>query len=169
MKNGLRTYDRQWSSTGKEVTKFGVVGALGWLVDTAVFNLCLHLLHLQPVRSGLIATAVAMGATYLGNRHWTYRHHDKSRRTREATLFFLFSGIGMAIQNGVLAISHYGFGYTSALADNVAKNVIGLTLATLFRFSTYRTVVFSAPPIPRTTGDENDLRGKRNANVCTRD
>ncbi|MET8676428.1 GtrA family protein [Streptomyces sp. NPDC004647] len=129
-----------------EIGRFGAVGASGWLVDTAVFNLCLHVLHLQTVRSGVIATAVAIGTNYLGNRYWTYRHRDRSRRTREVTLFLLFSGIGMVIQNGVLALSHYGLEHTSALADNVAKNVIGLGVATLFRFWSYRTWVFRTLP-----------------------
>ncbi|MFI9237601.1 GtrA family protein [Streptomyces sp. NPDC053079] len=122
------------------------MGSLGWVVDTAVFNLCLHLLQLQPVRSGLIASAVAVVATYLGNRYWTYSSRTGGRRSREFALFVLFSGVGMVIQNGLLALSHYGFGYTSALADNVAKNIIGLGLATLFRFWAYRTWVFRPAP-----------------------
>ncbi|MGW7818632.1 GtrA family protein [Streptomyces puniciscabiei] len=131
------------SLPGGELLKFGVVGGLGWVVDTATFNLCMHALRLQTVRSGLMASAVAMVTTYMGNRYWTYRHHDKQQRSREFFLFALFSGIGMIIQNGVLALSHYGFGYTSALADNIAKNIVGLGLATAFRFWAYRTWVFS--------------------------
>ncbi|MEU5052610.1 GtrA family protein [Streptomyces sp. NPDC021096] len=127
------------------------MGSLGWVVDTAVFNLCLHLLQLQPVRSGLIASAVAVVATYLGNRYWTYSSRTGGRRSREFALFVLFSGVGMVIQNGLLALSHYGFGYTSALADNVAKNIIGLGLATLFRFWAYRTWVFRPAPAPAST------------------
>jgi putative flippase GtrA len=125
-----------------ELAKFGAVGAVGFVVNIAVFNFCLHALDLQTVRSGVIATAVAIGTNYLGNRYWTYRHCDKTQRTREISLFMLFSGIGLVIENGVLAISHYGFGFTSVLADNVAKNVIGLGIGTLFRFWSYRTWVF---------------------------
>lgn len=125
-----------------EIVKFGAVGAFGVVVNIVVFNLCTHHFHLQTVRSGVIATVLAIGTNYLGNRYWTYRHCDKSRRTREISLFLLFSGIGLVIENGVLALSHYGFGYTSTLADNVAKNVVGLLLGTLFRFWSYRTWVF---------------------------
>ncbi|MEU4211568.1 GtrA family protein [Streptomyces sp. NPDC026206] len=138
---------RRPQGTDGEIVRFGAVGSMGWIVDTAVFNACLHLLHLQPVRSGLIASAVAVLATYLGNRYWTYRSRSSSRRSREFALFVVFSGIGMAIQNGILALSHYGFGYTSALSDNAAKNVAGLGLATLFRFWAYRTWVFRAAPV----------------------
>lgn len=129
-----------------EIVRFGAVGAFGVVVNIAVFNLCLHTFHLQTVRSGVIATGVAICTNYLGNRHWTYRHRDKSQQTREVTLFLLFSGIGLVIENGILALSHYGFGFTSTLADNVAKNVIGLGIGTLFRFWSYRTWVFRALP-----------------------
>ena len=128
----------------REAGKFGAVGAVGTLVNVAVFNLCIRGLGLAPVRSGVIATAVAIAANYVGNRYWTYRHCDKSRVRREATLFVLFSAIGMVIENGALAVSHYGLGFTSPLADNVAKYVIGLGLGTCFRFWSYRTWVFRA-------------------------
>ena len=34
-------------------------------------------------------------------------------------------------------------GLTSPVADNIAANVVGLALGTLFRFLMYRTVVFN--------------------------
>jgi len=141
----------------REAAKFGTVGAFGFLVNVAVFNLCIHGLGLAPVRSGVIATAVATGTNYLGNRYWTYRHSDKRRMHREAGLFLLINGIGMVIENGVLAVSHYGLGLTSPLADNIAKNVIGMGLGTVFRFWAYRTWVFRAAP---SRGHEASPRGR---------
>ncbi|MTE19326.1 GtrA family protein [Streptomyces sp. TRM43335] len=139
----------------REMARFGTVGAFGFLVNVAVFNLCIHGLGLAPVRSGVTATAVAVATNYLGNRYWTYRHTDKSRIHREAGLFLLFSGIGLVIENGALALSHYGLGLTSPLADNIAKNVVGLGVATVFRFWAYRTWVF------RIRRGERDGHGRR--------
>ncbi|MBL1066230.1 GtrA family protein [Streptomyces sp. 7-21] len=133
----------------REAARFGAVGAFGFLVNVLVFNLCAHAAGLAPVRSGVIATTAAVCTNYAGNRYWTYRHCDKTRRRREASLFLLFSGAGMVLENGVLALSHYGLGFTSPLADNLAKNVIGLGIGSLFRFWSYRTWVFRAvPPAP---------------------
>ncbi len=126
----------------REAARFGTVGAFGFLVNVVVFNLCAQAAGLGPLQSGVLATSAAICTNYLGNRYWTYRHADKTRRRREASLFLLFSCVGMVIENGVLALSHYGLGFTSALADNVAKNVVGLGLASLFRFWSYRTWVF---------------------------
>lgn len=132
----------------REAGKFGAVGVVGFLVNVAVFNLCISAFRLAPVRSGVIATALAIGVNYLGNRYWTYRHCDKSQVRREAGLFLLFSCIGLVIENGILALSHYGFGFTTTLADNVAKYVVGLGTGTLFRFWSYRTWVFRLPAPP---------------------
>ncbi|TDC21500.1 GtrA family protein [Streptomyces sp. 8K308] len=141
MSDGLTLRDRL-SGIAHEVVKFGTVGALGVVVNVVVFNLCTQGADLAPVRSGVLATTAAILTNYVGNRYWTYRDRDKSGRSREASLFLLFSGVGMVIENGVLALSHYGLGFTSSLADNLAKNVIGLGLGSLFRFWSYRTWVF---------------------------
>ncbi|MBB0246110.1 GtrA family protein [Streptomyces alkaliphilus] len=136
----------------REAGRFGTVGAVGLVVNVLVFNLCRQGVGLGAVRSGVLATACAICATYLGNRYWTYAHADKTRRRREAGLFLMFSGAGMVLENGVLAISHHGLGLTSATADNIAKNVIGLGLASLFRFWAYRTWVFRGARTRSLTG-----------------
>lgn len=141
----LRTMRSRFRRIAREVAKFGAVGAIGFLVNVAVFNLCIHTFQLAPIRSGVISQVVAIGTNYLGNRYWTYRDTDKQRLHRETVLFFFYSGIALVIENAVLALSHYGLGYTSTLADNVAKNVIGLGIGTLFRFWAYRSRVFRAP------------------------
>ena len=146
MISGPRALSRRLRRIADEIARFSAVGALGFLVNLVVFNLCLHALNLPPVRSGVLSTVVATGTNYLGNRYWTYRHRDKSQRTREVTLFMVFSGIGLVIENGVLAVSHYGLGLHSSLADNVSKNFVGLGLGTLFRFWSYRTWVFLKLP-----------------------
>ncbi|GHF63830.1 membrane protein [Streptomyces mashuensis] len=141
-----RTVRSRLERLAREIAKFGAVGAIGFVVNFIVFNLCVHGFGLAVVRSGVIATAVAIGTNYLGNRYWTYRDCDTTRRSRELTLFLLFSGVGLVIENGTLGLSHYGLGLTSPLADNIAKNVVGLGLGTVFRFWSYRTWVFRALP-----------------------
>lgn len=153
----LLTLRARLREDAREAAAFGAVGAVGYLVNVAVFNACTQAAGLAPVRSGVLATSAAIGFTYLGNRYGTYRHRDKSRRRREVGLFLLFSGIGMVIENGVLALSHYGLGFTSPLADSLAKNVVGLGIASLFRFWSYRTWVFRRVPVELTVAA--DLRG----------
>ncbi|CAL9482485.1 GtrA family protein [Streptomyces griseomycini] len=130
----------------REVAKFGAVGGAGVLVNLGVFNLVRQVTDLQVVRASVIATVVAIIFNYVGFRYFTYRDRDKSGRTREMSLFLLFSAVGLVIENGVLYAATYGFGWDSPLQSNVFK-FLGIGVATLFRFWSYRTWVFRALPV----------------------
>jgi putative flippase GtrA len=129
----------------REVAKFGAVGGAGLLVNLVVFNLVRHVTELPVVRASVIATVVAIVFNYIGFRYFTYRDRDKSGRTKELTLFLLFSVVGLVIENGILYAATYGFGWDSPLQSNIFK-FVGIGIATLFRFWSYRSWVFKTLP-----------------------
>ncbi|MDI9829632.1 GtrA family protein [Streptomyces sp. KAU_LT] len=145
----------------REVAKFGAVGGAGLLVNLLVFNLVRQVTDLQVVRASVIATIVAIVFNYIGFRYFTYRDRDKSRRTKEMTLFLLFSAAGLVIENGVLYTATYGFGWDSPLQSNIFK-FLGIGIATLFRFWSYRTWVFRALPVRKdpVAGEEAFLESR---------
>jgi putative flippase GtrA len=145
----------------REAMKFGVVGAVGYVVDVSTFNLLRYagnpgVLEHKPLTAKAISVAVATVVTYLGNRHWTWSHRERSGVRREMTLFFLLNGVGLLISVGCLAVSHYLLDLRSPLADNISANVVGLALAMGFRFWSYRTFVFRA-----TVRDEKPAESSR--------
>jgi len=139
----------------EEMAKFGVVGAVAYVVDVAVFNALRYdgefwtgpLSH-KPITSKVISVLVATAVTYVGNRSWTWRHRPRRSVRRQFLLFLMLNGVGMLIAVGCLAVSHYLMGFTSALADNISANGVGLVLGTVFRFWAYRRWVF-----PETVSD----------------
>jgi len=137
---------QRFDRLAREAAKFGAVGGAGILVNLAVFNLVRHVTGLQVVRASVIATVVAIVFNYIGFRYFTYRDRDKSGRTKELTLFLFFSAIGLVIENGVLYVATYAFGWDSPLQNNFFK-FLGIGIATLFRFWSYRTWVFKALPV----------------------
>lgn len=130
----------------REAAKFGAVGGAGLLVNLVVFNLVRHLSGIPVVRASVIATIVSIAFNYVGFRYFTYRDRDKGGRTKELTLFLLFSAVGLVIENGILYTATYGFGWDTPLQSNVFK-FIGIGIATLFRFWSYRSWVFRALPV----------------------
>lgn len=137
-----------------QLTRFGLVGLVGLVIDVGVFNL-LRATVLSPdnVVEGpflakLVSTSLAIAANWIGNRYWTFRAERGTRVLREGIEFALVSVAGMGISLLCLWISHYVLGYTGVVADNVSSNVIGLALGTAFRFTFYRLWVFN----PRRTG-----------------
>ncbi len=131
-----------------QLVRFGAVGAVGFVVDVAVFNVLRvsvfspENLHEGPVLAKVVSTSIAIVVNWIGNRYWTFGPHRRTQAFREGIEFALVSVGGMGIGLACLWFSHYVLGFTSLLADNVSSNVIGLALGTVFRFWLYRMWVF---------------------------
>lgn len=143
--SGLRRLRSRLRLLYREIAKFGAVGGAGVLVNIGVFNLVRNNTGLQTVRASILATMVSIAFNYVGFRYFTYRDRDRAGRTKELSLFLFFSAIGLVIENGVLYTATYGFGWDSALQSNIFK-FVGIGVATLFRFWSYRTWVFRTIP-----------------------
>jgi putative flippase GtrA len=133
-----------------EMARFGAVGVVALAVDVIGFNLLRFAggegpLYDRPLTAKVLSVTASTTVAYIGNRLWTFRHQRSSTAAvhREFALFVLFSAIALGIAVACLAFSHYALGLTSPLADNVAANVVGLGLATAFRFWSYRRWVFT--------------------------
>ena len=135
-------------SLAHEIAKFGIIGALAFVIDVGLFNLLLYFgpLEDKPLTAKIISVVAATTFAYFGNRFWTYRNRGRRSMRREYVLFFVFNGIALLISVGCLWFSHYVLGLDSPLADNISANVVGVGLGTLFRFLSYRTWVFPAVP-----------------------
>ena len=130
-----------------EISKFLTVGALAYIVDVGLFNLLRFagdaaLLAEKPITAKALSTVAAIFVAYAGNKNWTYGDRNGQHFRREIVLFFGVNGIAMVISLACLAFSHYVLGLTSAIADNISANIIGIGLGTLFRFVSYRRWVF---------------------------
>ena len=126
-----------------EILKFGIVGGIGFVVQLGVTDV-LHLkLAVGPLTAIVIGYVVATVVTFLGNRHWAFKHRQGKGLQHETLLFFMLNVVGLGIQEAVVAIAHYGLHRTDSLSYNVA-NIIGIGLGTLFRLWSYRKWVFLA-------------------------
>jgi putative flippase GtrA len=132
-----------------EMGKFGIVGGVAYLVDTALFVGLV--LVMETLTAKTLATLIAASVAFVGNRFWTWRHRARSGLAREYGLYFAFNAIGLVIALAFLGISHYGLGqiwpfFQTPIADVIAANVIGLGAGTSFRFWSYRRYVFKLSP-----------------------
>jgi putative flippase GtrA len=136
----------------REVIKFGLVGAVAFVVDIGLFNLLRFVggegpLYERPLTAKVISVAAATFVAWLGNRYWTFRHRRRAAAAHELALFVVFNVAGMLIALACLGFSHYVLDLRTPLADNISANGVGLVLGTLFRFWAYRTFVFSKEEI----------------------
>ena len=124
-----------------EIAKFGVVGGIGFMVQLGVTD-AVHLgLGVGALTAVIVGYVVATVVTFLGNRHWAFKHRQGKGLSHETLLFILLNVVGLGIQEAVVATVHYGLHMTDPLSYNVA-NIIGIALGTMFRLWSYRKWVF---------------------------
>jgi putative flippase GtrA len=151
----------------KELVKFAVVGGTTFVIDTALFLLLKHtVLPEKPVISKIIATLIATIVSYILNREWSFRTRGGRMRHHEAALFFLISGIGIAVTAAPLAISRYVLDlwtergaspFTQEAADFISAQIIGTLLAMAFRWWAFRRYVFPHADVRPRHGEDIDL------------
>jgi putative flippase GtrA len=135
----------------RELIKFAFVGGTTWVIDTTVFLLLKStVLDTKPLTAKIMAVLVATIVSYVLNREWSFRTRGGRERRHEALLFFVISGIGVAMYSAPLAASRYLFElqvpYVSLLTQEVADFLSGQILGTIvgmaFRWWAFRRFVF---------------------------
>ncbi|MFI7698187.1 GtrA family protein [Nonomuraea sp. NPDC049480] len=143
-----RLYER-FASLVHELAKFGSIGAVAFVIDLGLLNLCNVVLDWGPLTSKVVATTISTTFAYAGNRYWTFRHREQSGLGREYFLFFLLNGIALLFGMLTIGFTTYTLGLEDPLSFNIA-NIIGVGLGTLFRYWSYKRWVFleATEPIP---------------------
>jgi putative flippase GtrA len=93
---------------------------------------------------------VAVIASYILNREWSFRNRGGRERHHEALLFFGVSGVGVVLSMAPLWVSSYVLMLrapmvplmTENIADFVSAYIIGNLLQMAFRFWAFRRFVF---------------------------
>jgi putative flippase GtrA len=142
---------RPYAERHHELIKFAIVGATTFIIDSAIFyTLKLTILEPKPVTAKVIAGIVAVIASYVLNREWSFRDRGGRERHHEALLFFGFSGVGVLLSMAPLWVSSYMLDLrvpavsltVENIADFISAYIIGNLLQMAFRFWAFRRWVF---------------------------
>jgi putative flippase GtrA len=142
---------RPFAERHHELIKFAIVGATTFFIDSGLFyTLKLTVLEPKPVTAKIISGIVAVIASYILNREWSFRDRGGRERHHEALLFFVFSGVGVLLSMAPLWISSYVFQLRAPhvsltvenISDFVAAYLLGNLLQMAFRFWAFRRWVF---------------------------
>jgi putative flippase GtrA len=129
-----------------EMFKFGVVGAVGVISDVSSSNLLWKYTGLSHTVASVGGTCVATITAYIGARYWVFRGRPDDARRREMAMFALISLVGLIIENSFVFVGDRILGFHSIEAANVAKFVLGLPVAGVFRFTASHLIVFPEAP-----------------------
>ena len=142
---------RPYAERHHELIKFAIVGGTTFIIDSAIFyTLKLTILEPKPVTAKVIAGIVAVIASYVLNREWSFRDRGGRERHHEALLFFAFSGVGVLLSMAPLWFSHYVLQLRvpavsltmENITDFISAYIIGNLLQMAFRFWAFRRWVF---------------------------
>ncbi|MGL4306912.1 MAG: GtrA family protein [Mycobacteriaceae bacterium] len=151
-----------------ELIKFAIVGGTTFVIDAGIFYfLKLTVLEPKPVTAKIISGVIAVIASYVLNREWSFKDRGGRERHHEALLFFAVSGIGVVLSFIPLWVSSYVFDLrvpsvsltAENIADFISAYIIGNLLQMAFRFWAFRRWVFPenfrSHPLP-VTAEELD-------------
>jgi putative flippase GtrA len=132
-----------------EVVRFLLVGGLATALSVVGFNVLAHgflwgdaPMGSQPVTAYVVANLVAGVVAYIGLLLFAFRDRDVANHATGLVRFFGLGALTMAIPVLCLWTSRNVLGLETALADNLAANVIGLGLGAGTRFWVFRRYVF---------------------------
>jgi putative flippase GtrA len=150
-----------WRLLVRELSGFGVVGAVCFAIDLGLFQLLYEHTSAGAVLAKLTSTVVAATVAYVGNRYWSFSHRARTGVRREYLLFLLINGVTLAFGLAVVAFVRHGLDQTSALVLQIA-NVGSIAVGTVVRYVGYRQWVFPAvsdvparttpTPVPQRSG-----------------
>jgi|SRR5579884_642473 len=102
-----------------QLIRFGTVGASGYLVNLAVFALCVHAFGVDYRVSAVIAWVVSVLNNFWLNRHWTFRA-KQAHFVHQGARFFAVSLLAFGFSELVLIGLVSGAGLTKVLAQAIA-------------------------------------------------
>jgi putative flippase GtrA len=153
---------RGWQRLAGEFGRSAIAGTIASIFAIVLFNMLVHWdpgydaapLGDHVITGFLIANVASTLLTYELSRSWAFRHRAPVGFAGGVVPFFLISGLSMVIPVACLWLTRNVLHYDSALADNVAANVVGLFLGFVARFFAWRAFVF--PSRVALTGADQD-------------
>lgn len=145
-----------WQRLAGEFGRSAIAGTIASIVAFVLFNMLVHWdpgydaapLADHVITGFLVANVASTLLTYELSRSWAFRHRDPVGFAGGVVPFFLISGLSLVIPVACLWLTRNVLHYESALADNIAANVVGLFLGFVTRFFAWRTFVFPRRDLP---------------------
>jgi putative flippase GtrA len=154
----LRRYLRgSWRILLKELSAFGLVGALSFVIDLGLFAL---LQKHGALKANCVSTVVSTAFAYVGNRHLSFSHRARTSLARETTFFFAINLIALIFSELVIALFVYGFGYDHGGRTVLVVKIVTIGIGTVFRFWAYKRFVFLHPDKVHAPPTEIDLESE---------
>ena len=103
-----------------QLGRFAAVGASGYIVNLAVFAVCVHVLAIDYKIAAVIAFVVSVLNNFWWNRHWTFGAKGAHHPVVQGARFFTVSVIAFAFSYVVLVSLVGGAGLPKVIAQAIS-------------------------------------------------
>ena len=100
--------------------KFGMVGALAFVIDYGVLMLLSQVVGWDPVISSVLSFVISLVFNYVASMRFVFERREDLSRRREFTIFVVLSVIGLLINSACMWAGTAAFG-DGALSVTVTK------------------------------------------------
>ncbi len=110
----------------QQFLKFGVVGALAFLIDYGILMLLSQVVGWDPLPSSVISFTISLVFNYLASMRFVFERRDDLSRRRELVIFVVLSVIGLVINSLCIwaGTAAFGDGVLSVTATKLFATVV---------------------------------------------
>lgn len=109
----------------EQFLKFGVVGAVAFVIDYGILMLLSQVVGWDPLPSSVVSFVVSLLFNYVASMHFVFERRDDLSRRRELVIFVALSVIGLGINSAVI------WAGTAALGDGAVAVTATKLVATV--------------------------------------
>jgi dolichol-phosphate mannosyltransferase len=120
--------------------KFAAVGVLGFIINTIVLEICVHMIGLSPTKGSLIGAEIAIISNFYFNNRWTFKERkiEKGNVFRKFLQFNITSAGAMLIQAGTVFVGTLLFGHSYYRIFYL----LGVSLGLMWNYIMYSRVIW---------------------------
>lgn len=130
-----------WRILLKELSAFGVVGAINFALDVGLFQLFYDVFGVGALVSKIVSTSITTTTAYFMHRHWSFSHRARTGVRREYPIFFFVNAVTLVLSLVMIAFVHYTLDQKDTLILQ-ATNITSIVIGTVIRFAAYKRWVF---------------------------
>jgi putative flippase GtrA len=126
----VRSFVRDNRAEVTRFVKFGVVGAVGGLIDFSVLNLGIQVFGFEKWLANTFSFSAAVLSNFTWNRLWTFPESRERPFGPQLLKFLVVNLVGYAINQAIfLSLDHYVFEPWGVLGYNLSKAIaIGVVM-----------------------------------------
>lgn len=124
--------------------KFAISGTFGAAIDFSVFTLLTRGIGFHFIEANLVSVLVAMGATFLFNKFWTFRYGDNKNLHRQSAKFFIVSSFSYGINQLILysVVTYTSLELILGSNEDFGAKIIASLVAMVTNFTGYKFWAF---------------------------